>query len=177
MRGHSSCDSGEVAYVGGRDVENSNCRSDSSLRLHLVRNSPLASLVAPGKCGVVYGQRLSRIGRPLTATSVAGVNRRVHRRAHRRGYYGNYGYGYGTYQPSYGYGYASSRYGYGAYQYNRHTDMDTRPPAIAITSNPTTGMAPGNGGNSDRAISIVGEAGRSIWRVTTGLTKPPLQST
>ena len=25
--------------------------------------------------------------RPLTATSVAGVNRRVHRRAHRLGYY------------------------------------------------------------------------------------------
>ena len=41
---------------------------------------------------------------------------------------------------------------------NRHTDMDTRPPAIAITSNPTTGMATGSGGNSDRAISIVGEA-------------------
>jgi hypothetical protein len=29
----------------------------------------------------------ARIGRPLTATSVAGVNRRVHRRAYRRGYY------------------------------------------------------------------------------------------
>jgi len=30
----------------------------------------------------------ARVGRPLTATSVAGVNRRVHRRAYRRGYYG-----------------------------------------------------------------------------------------
>jgi hypothetical protein len=29
----------------------------------------------------------ARVGRPLTATSVAGVNRRVHRRAHRRAYY------------------------------------------------------------------------------------------
>jgi hypothetical protein len=29
----------------------------------------------------------ARVGRPLTATSVAGVNRRVHRRAYRRGYY------------------------------------------------------------------------------------------
>ena len=48
----------------------------------------------------------ARVGRPLTATSVAGVNRRVHRRAYRNGNYGNYGYGYGTYQPSYGYGYA-----------------------------------------------------------------------
>lgn len=59
VRGPSSCDSGEVAYLGGRDVENSNCRSDSSLRLHLVRNSPLASLVARGKRGVVRGQRFS----------------------------------------------------------------------------------------------------------------------
>jgi hypothetical protein len=65
----------------------------------------------------------AEIGRPLTATSVAGVNRRIHRRAYRRGYYGSgygaysnpYRYGYGTYQPnSYG-GYASSGYGY-AYQ-------------------------------------------------------------
>jgi hypothetical protein len=48
----------------------------------------------------------AEIGRPLTATSTAGVNRRVHRRAYRRGNYGNYGYGYGTSQPSYGYGYA-----------------------------------------------------------------------
>lgn len=30
----------------------------------------------------------ARVGRPLTAGSVAGVNRRVHRRAYRRGYYG-----------------------------------------------------------------------------------------
>jgi hypothetical protein len=32
----------------------------------------------------------ARVGRPLTATSVAGVNRRVHRRANRRGYYHYY---------------------------------------------------------------------------------------
>ena len=30
----------------------------------------------------------ARIGRPLTATSVAGVSRRVHRRAYRRAVYG-----------------------------------------------------------------------------------------
>jgi hypothetical protein len=30
----------------------------------------------------------ARVGRPLTATSVAGVNRRANRRAYRRGYYG-----------------------------------------------------------------------------------------
>ena len=29
----------------------------------------------------------ARVGRPLTATSVVGVNRRVHRRAYRRGHY------------------------------------------------------------------------------------------
>jgi hypothetical protein len=29
----------------------------------------------------------ARVGRPLTATSVAGVNRRVHRRAYRRACY------------------------------------------------------------------------------------------
>jgi hypothetical protein len=31
----------------------------------------------------------ARIGRPLTATSVAGVSRRMHRRAYRQNYYGN----------------------------------------------------------------------------------------
>jgi hypothetical protein len=30
----------------------------------------------------------ARVGRPLTATSVAGVARRANRRAYRRGYYG-----------------------------------------------------------------------------------------
>ena len=46
---------------------------------------------------------------------------------------------------------------------SRRTDMDTRisrPTAMAITSNPILGMAPsiGNGGSSDRAISMIGEA-------------------
>jgi hypothetical protein len=47
----------------------------------------------------------ARIGRPLTATSIAGVDRRVHRRAYRRAAYANAGvgaYGYGSY-----YGYSS----------------------------------------------------------------------
>ena len=77
----------------------------------------------------------AEIGRPLTATSVAGVHRRAERRAYRRGYYGygayssyryaneaqpySYsGYGYGTqstsWAPNYGYAYATG-YGYGAY--------------------------------------------------------------
>ena len=46
---------------------------------------------------------------------------------------------------------------------SRRTDMGTRtsrPLAMAITSNPILGMAPGtcHGGRSDRAISIIGEA-------------------
>jgi hypothetical protein len=78
----------EATYLGGRDVESSNCRNDST--------------------------------RPLTPGSVAGVSRRVHRRAYRRGYYGNYGYGYSTFQPSYGYGYQPyNAYGYAYGPYNR----------------------------------------------------------
>jgi hypothetical protein len=61
----------------------------------------------------------ARIGRPLTATSIAGVNRRVHRRAYRRAVYagavaaGVGAYGYGSY-----YGYSSPAYSgapYGSY--------------------------------------------------------------
>jgi hypothetical protein len=67
-------------------------------------------LLSEGTVVLSVDSASAEIGRPLTAGSVAGVNRRIHRRAYRRGYYGNYGYGYGTYQPSYGYGYASTRY-------------------------------------------------------------------
>jgi hypothetical protein len=47
----------------------------------------------------------AREGRPLTATSIAGVNRRVHRRAYRRAAYasavaGVGAYGYGSYSRS-----------------------------------------------------------------------------
>src|SRR6516225_7160613 len=50
----------------------------------------------------------ARIGRPLTATSVAGVSRRVHRRTYRRaavyaGAAGAVGYGLGSYYGGYGY--------------------------------------------------------------------------
>jgi len=53
----------------------------------------------------------ARIGRPLTATSIAGVSRRVHRRAYRRAavYAGAAGLGYGLYS---GYGYPASSYSY-----------------------------------------------------------------
>jgi hypothetical protein len=84
--------------------------------------TPLSLRLAPeGNVALSVDSASARIGRPLTATSIAGVNRRAHRRAYRQGYYGNYGYGYGAYQPSYGYGYASpNRYYqqpyYGTYQ-------------------------------------------------------------
>ena len=42
----------------------------------------------------------SRIGRPLTPGSVAGVHRRYERRAYRRGYYGQGSYGHGGYYGS-----------------------------------------------------------------------------
>ena len=62
----------------------------------------------------------AEIGRPLTATSVAGVHRRAERRAYRRGYYG-----YGAYSPyRYAYGaqpYSYSGYGYGTYGQTQST--------------------------------------------------------
>jgi len=75
----------------------------------------------------------ARIGRPLTATSIAGVSRRVHRRTYRRAavyagaagaggyglgsYYGGYGYpAYSYSAPSYGTGYGYRSY-YGGYGY------------------------------------------------------------
>jgi hypothetical protein len=67
----------------------------------------------------------ARIGRPLTATSIAGVSRRVHRRAYRRavygaavagvGGYGYYGYSspaYSSYSAPYSYSSYSAPYGY-----------------------------------------------------------------
>jgi hypothetical protein len=69
----------------------------------------------------------ARVGRPLTATSVAGVSRRVHRRTYRRAAvsagaaglgYGYSGYGYPASSYSYSYpasGYGGYGYGYPAY--------------------------------------------------------------
>ena len=95
--------------------------------------TPVSLRISPeGNVSLTQNSASAEIGRPLTATSVAGVNRRVNRRANRRAYYGygadpyRYGYGtYGTYQPSgfFG-GYANqpyNRYGGYAYQpYNRY---------------------------------------------------------
>jgi tetratricopeptide (TPR) repeat protein len=49
--------------------------------------TPLSLRLSPeGNVALSMDSASARIGRPLTATSVAGVNRRVHRRAYRQGY-------------------------------------------------------------------------------------------
>jgi len=72
----------------------------------------------------------ARIGRPLTATSIAGVHRRVYRRTYRRAAYaaaaaGAAGYGYGSY-----YGYSSPYYSsyYAPRSYVRTTYWPYPPP-------------------------------------------------
>jgi hypothetical protein len=51
--------------------------------------APIAFKQSPDKgFSVSVNSAEARIGRPLTATSIAGVNRRVHRRAYRRCAYG-----------------------------------------------------------------------------------------
>jgi hypothetical protein len=107
---------GEVTYLGGCVMSKVVTVGATALFACILCATPLSLRLSPeGNAALSVDSASARIGHPLTATSVAGVNRRVHRRAYRRGYYGNYGYGYGTYQPSYGYGYAyqpSTRYGY-----------------------------------------------------------------
>ena len=67
----------------------------------------------------------ARIGRPLTATSVAGVHRRAYRRAYRSAAYGGIaGYGLGSYygygNPAYSYSYPAYSYGYPTYSYGSY---------------------------------------------------------
>ncbi len=51
--------------------------------------APVSFKQSPDKgLSVSVNSAEARIGRPLTATSIAGVNRRVHRRAYRRCAYG-----------------------------------------------------------------------------------------
>ena len=78
--------------------------------------SPVSVRFSPeGNVLLSLNSASAEIGRPLTATSVAGVHRRHARRAYRRGYYGYgenyqpYRYGYGTYQQYSNYGYGSYR--------------------------------------------------------------------
>ena len=69
--------------------------------------APVSLRVLPdGNVSLSLNNATAEIGRPLTATSVAGVHRRQARRAYRRGYYG-----YGeNYQPN-SYGYQQPYYG------------------------------------------------------------------
>jgi hypothetical protein len=97
-------------------------------------SAPLSPrLSSEGNVSLSADAAKAEVGRPLTATSVAGVHRRAERRAYRRGYYGygadSYRYAYGAQPFSYSgyaqpqsaswaanYGYASATgYGYGAY--------------------------------------------------------------
>ena len=80
--------------------------------------TPVSLRVLPNaNVSLFMNSATAEIGRPLTATSVAGVHRRQARRAYRRGYYQygeynqpyRYGYGYGTYQPYSNYGYGPNR--------------------------------------------------------------------
>jgi hypothetical protein len=53
----------------------------------LLAAAPFSLQWSPEKNVVLSLDRAdARVGRPLTATSVAGVSRRAHRRAYRRGY-------------------------------------------------------------------------------------------
>jgi hypothetical protein len=55
----------------------------------IVCAAPISFYQSPDKgLSVSVNSAEARIGRPLTATSIAGVNRRVHRRAYRRCAYG-----------------------------------------------------------------------------------------
>lgn len=83
--------------------------------------APVSLRLSPdGNVSLSAGTASAEIGRPLTATSVAGVHRRQARRAYRRGYsgYGEYNqpyrYGYGTYQPYSNYAYGSSQPWFGS---------------------------------------------------------------
>jgi hypothetical protein len=85
----------------------------------------------------------ARVGRPLTALSVAGVQRRAYRRAARgaiyagvaaaigyglSAYYGGYGYpGYAYSAPYYGGGYGYGGYGYGPYGYTGYSTAPYNP--------------------------------------------------
>ena len=85
--------------------------------------TPLSLQWSQKKVALTLDTADARIGRPVTATSVAGVHRRVHRRAYRRAVYGTAvaglgGYGYYRYSSPVYSGYsAPSYYGYSAPSY------------------------------------------------------------
>jgi hypothetical protein len=53
----------------------------------LLTATPLSLQWSQKNVALSFNSADARVGRPLTATSVAGVHRRVHRRAYRRAYY------------------------------------------------------------------------------------------
>ena len=84
----------------------------------LLTAAPLSLQWSQQKVALALDSADARIGRPLTATSIAGVNRRANRRAYRRAVYAGVGgaavgYGLGSYYggyssaPSWGTGYGS----------------------------------------------------------------------
>ena len=92
----------------------------TALLVGILCATPISLRVSPeGNVSLSLNSATAEIGRPLTATSVAGVHRRHARRAYRRGYYGygenyqTYRYGYGTYQPYSNYGSYPQRSGFG----------------------------------------------------------------
>ena len=56
----------------------------------LLSAAPFSVQWSQGNAALSLDRADARVGRPLTATSVAGVSRRAHRRAYRRSYYYNY---------------------------------------------------------------------------------------
>jgi hypothetical protein len=76
----------------------------------LLTVAPFSLQWSPDEVSLSLNSVNARIGRPLTATSIACVHRRVYRRAYRRAAYaaaaaGVAGYGYGSY-----YGYSAPYY-------------------------------------------------------------------
>ena len=83
-------------------------------RCRLTDVAPFSLQWSQDKVSLSLNSVNARIGRPLTATSIAGVHRRVYRRTYRRAAYaaaaaGVAGYGYGSYY-SYSSPYYSSYY-------------------------------------------------------------------
>jgi len=97
--------------------------------------APVSLRVLPdGNVSLSLNNATAEIGRPLTATSVAGVHRRQARRAYRRGYdqYGAYNnpyrYGYGTYQPANTGWFGNQTWGSGGYAYQPYNRFGYQQP-------------------------------------------------
>jgi hypothetical protein len=93
---------GEATYLGGIVMSKVVTVAATALFACILCATPLSLRLSPeGNVALSEDSASARVGRPLTATSVAGVNRRVHRRAYRHGYYGTGAYAYGPYNRGY----------------------------------------------------------------------------